>query len=193
MNRYRPGVSFPYNPLSGTLYIASQTVESNIFEAFVNKVNKLLKAFYFVRSHNLISIGSTKQNNINNNSIDYIFTDPPFGSNIIYSELNFLWESWLKVKTNNKPEAIINKTQGKDLQSYFELMKAAFLEYYRVLKPGKWMTVEFSNTSAAVWNGIQTAISQAGFVIASVTALDKRQGSFKAVTTPHGRKARFNP
>jgi hypothetical protein len=82
MNRYRPGVSFPYNPLSGTLYIASQTVESNIFEAFVNKVNKLLKAFYFVRSHNLISIGSTKQNNINNNSIDYIFTDPPFGSNI---------------------------------------------------------------------------------------------------------------
>jgi ubiquinone/menaquinone biosynthesis C-methylase UbiE len=111
----------------------------------------------------------------------------------MYSELNFLWESWLKVKTNNKPEAIINKTQGKDLQSYFELMKAAFLEYYRVLKPGKWMTVEFSNTSAAVWNGIQTAISQAGFVIASVTALDKRQGSFKAVTTPHGRKARFNP
>jgi hypothetical protein len=102
----------------------------------------------------------------------------------MYSELNFLWESWLKVKTNNKPEAIINKTQGKDLQSYFELMKAAFLEYYRVLKPGKWMTVEFSNTSAAVWNGIQTAISQAGFVIASVTALDKRQGSFKAVTTP---------
>jgi len=32
------------------------------------------------------------------------------------------------------------------------------------LKPGKWMTVEFSNTSAAVWNGIQTALQRAGFM-----------------------------
>ncbi len=45
------------------------------------------------------------------------------------------------------------------------------------------MTVEFSNTSAAVWNGIQTAIQQAGFVVANVSTLDKQQGSFKAVTT----------
>lgn len=27
------------------------------------------------------------------NSIDYIFTDPPFGSNIIYSDLSIVWES----------------------------------------------------------------------------------------------------
>ena len=45
------------------------------------------------------------------------------------------------------------------------------------------MTVEFSNTSAAIWNGIQTALQRAGFVIANVSALDKKQGSFKAVTT----------
>ena len=58
------------------------------------------------------------------------------------------------------------------------------MEYFRVLKPGRWMTVEFSNTGAAVWNGIQTALQRAGFVIANVAALDKQQGSFKAVTTP---------
>jgi adenylate kinase family enzyme len=62
-------------------------------------------------------------------------------------------------------------------------MLECFREYFRILKPGKWMTVEFSNTSAAVWNGIQTAIQQAGFVIANVSSLDKQQGSFKAVTT----------
>ena len=45
------------------------------------------------------------------------------------------------------------------------------------------MTVEFSNTSAAVWNGIQNAIQNAGFIIVNVAALDKKQGSFKAVTT----------
>jgi hypothetical protein len=102
----------------------------------------------------------------------------------MYSELNFIWESWLKVKTNNTKEAIENSVQGKSTLEYQDLMADCFLEYYRVLKSGKWMTVEFSNTSAAVWNGIQTAIQRAGFVIANVAALDKQQGSFKAVTTP---------
>jgi len=63
-------------------------------------------------------------------------------------------------------------------------MLRCFQEHYRVLKPGRWMTVEFSNTQASVWNAIQSAIQQAGFVIANVTALDKQQLSFKAVTTP---------
>ena len=121
---------------------------------------------------------------IKSGTLDYIFTDPPFGANIMYSELNFLWEAWLKVKTNNITEAIENKTQTKGFLEYQELMTRSFQEYFRVLKPGKWMTVEFSNTGAAVWNGIQTALQRAGFVLANVSALDKKQGSFKAVTTP---------
>lgn len=44
------------------------------------------------------------------------------------------------------------------------------------------MTVEFSNTSAAVWNGIQTAIQNAGFVVANVSALDKKHGGIKSMT-----------
>ena len=53
-----------------------------------------------------------------------------------------------------------------------------------MLKPGRWMTVEFSNTKSSVWNSIQTALTEAGFIVANVSALDKKQGSFKAVTTP---------
>jgi hypothetical protein len=101
----------------------------------------------------------------------------------MYSELNFLPESWLKVLTNNKKEAIENKTQGKSLLEYQELMTECFKEYFRVLKPGKWMTVEFSNTSAAVWNGIQTALQRAGFIIANVAAIDKKQGGMRSITT----------
>src|SRR5690606_15068383 len=109
---------------------------------------------------------------------------PPFGSNLNYSELNFLWETWLKVKTNNKQEAIENAVQKKGSQEYRTIMSACFSEAYRVLKPGRWMTVEFSNTKASVWNSIQTALTEAGFIVANVSALDKKQGSFKAVTTP---------
>lgn len=122
-------------------------------------------------------------NNLANDSIDYVFTDPPFGDNLMYSELSFVWESWLKVFTNNKSEAIINNTQNKALPEYYDLMLKSFKEYYRVLKPNRWITVEFHNSKSSVWNAIQEAMSKAGFIIANVTILDKKQGSFKQVTS----------
>lgn len=182
LNRYRPGVSFPYNPLSGTMYIGSQVSEACIFTAYKNKLRKLVEAFKRIDTPSFISTQSATQRVAL--SSDYIFIDPPFGSNLNYSELSSLWEYWLKVWTNNKSEAIENKVQGKGPNEYRYLMTLCFKEAYRVLKPGRWMTVEFSNTKASVWNSIQTALSDAGFIVANVSALDKQQGSFKAVTTP---------
>ncbi|MFP3423022.1 site-specific DNA-methyltransferase, partial [Bacillus sp. SIMBA_161] len=73
--------------------------------------------------------------------------------------------------------------QNKTLDDYHLMLEKAFKELYRILKNDKWMTVEFSNTKAEIWNGIQNALNKAGFIIASVSALNKKQGSFKSVTT----------
>jgi len=187
MRRFRPDGKGG-GPLAGTLYISSITTPQNCIKSIMRNVEFVQKAFNVIASNDtngsVIYTNSCTQLNQKDNSVDYIFTDPPFGANIMYSELNFIWECWLKIKTNNKSEAIENKVQGKSLLDYQSLMTKCFEEYYRVLKPGKWMTVEFSNTSAAVWNGIQTSLQRAGFVIANVAGLDKKQGSFKAVTTP---------
>lgn len=64
---------------------------------------------------------------------------------------------------------------------YQELMESCFEENYRILKPGRWMTVEFHNSRNGVWNAIQEALLRAGFIIADVRTLDKKQGSFKQV------------
>lgn len=170
--------------LAGTLYVPSLIAESNVFKLFVGKLNDFIKAYEKLGAKNLTLISSAENFNISDNSIDYIFTDPPFGANIMYSELNFIQESWLKVKTNNKEEAIENDTQNKGLLEYQNIMQKCFAEYFRVLKPGHWITIEFSNTAASVWNSIQLGLNRVGFVIANVSSLDKKQGSFKAVTTP---------
>ena len=183
LTRYNQGKRGNGN-LAGTLYVPSLIAESNIFKLFLGKITAFKKAYEQLGDINPTSINSATQISLKDNSVDYIFTDPPFGSNIMYSELNFIQESWLKVKTNNKEEAIENDAQQKSLLEYGSIMQRCFQEYYRVLKPGKWMTVEFSNTAAAVWNAIQQALVQSGFVVASVAALDKQQGSFKAVTSP---------
>jgi 16S rRNA G966 N2-methylase RsmD len=171
--------------LKGTLYVSSIPIETSIVEQIYDRLKSFIKAFsiLYEYSSNIVDSKSAELILLENNKLDYIFTDPPFGSNLMYSELNFIWEAWLKVFTNNKPEAIENKIQGKGLSEYQTLMTRAFQEYYRILKPGRWMTVEFHNSKNSVWNAIQEALQHAGFVIADVRTLDKKQGSFKQVTS----------
>lgn len=167
--------------LSGTIYVPSLNAEANVFNAFLGKLRDFVKAVSML-SHNLVSTSSSGFVSFPSNSIDYIFIDPPFGANIPYSEVNLFWEGWLNIFTNNTEEAIESKTQRKGANEYRLLMAQCFKEIHRVLKPGRWMTVEFSNTKASVWNSIQTALTEAGFIVANVSALDKKQGSFHAVT-----------
>lgn len=170
-------------PTNGTLYIPSLGKELNILEMLTNAISKV-KAKSEIRNHSTFtSTQSAQVLNLPGNSVDYAFIDPPFGSNIMYSELNFLWESWLGVRTNTTSETIECKAQSKSLTDYRKLMQEALHQAYRVLKPGRWVTVEFSNTQSSVWNAIQTALQEAGFIVANVAALDKQKGSFKAITT----------
>jgi DNA modification methylase/DNA-directed RNA polymerase subunit RPC12/RpoP len=168
---------------AGTLYVPSLQGEQNVFNAFSEKAEMILRAYKAKLVAQCITTGHGASIAMPANSADYIFLDPPFGANLNYSELNFLWESWLSVATNNQLEAIENKSQKKSINDYRQLMTACFAEAHRILKPGRWMTIEFSNTQASVWNAIQIALQEAGFVVANVSALDKKQGSFKAVTT----------
>lgn len=166
----------------GTLYVSSCPAEQSVLFFFSKKVRKLV-SFPKKAGQVLISTGSCTDMPVPDNSIDYIFTDPPFGGNLNYSELSFLWEAWLGIKTNVSQEAIMNDVQCKGLVEYQALMTKCFCEYFRVLKPNRWMTVEFHNSQNAVWNAIQEALNRAGFIIADVRTLDKKQGSFKQVTT----------
>ena len=184
-NRYRPEVSFPYNPLSGVYYVPSLISEASPFTAYQNKLTRILEGFskLATRAGVAIATGDCAELGIPANSIDYIFTDPPFGENIYYADLNFLVEAWHRVFTNAAPEAIIDQAKHKKLADYQRLMQRCFAEYFRVLKPGRWMTVVFHNSRSSVWNAIQEAILAAGFMVADVRTMDKQQGSYRQVTS----------
>lgn len=171
-------------PMANVLYLPPQYVENNPIDQFEYQAKKVLKAFGQTSNGSVVQVCSATNSSVQDNTIDYIFTDPPFGANIMYSELNTISESWLNLFTNNKEEAISNPAQNKGFPEYQDLMTKCFKEYYRVLKPGHWMTVEFSNTSAAFWNSLQYAIINAGFVISSITDLDKKRGGLYAMIGP---------
>jgi hypothetical protein len=185
MNRYIPKHGRHVGPLSGTLYMSSLQVEINVLNTFIEKSRSILLALrkvnankVFISSQSLLS--ATKV--IPENSIDYIFTDPPFGDNLPYSELNFILEDWIKIHTNINTEAIINNKQGKGIIEYNQLMISAFNEYFQVLKPNRWITVIFHNSQSKVWTSIQEAITKSGFIISSVSVLDKKKGTTKQLS-----------
>ena len=186
MRRFRAGKKGG-GPLPGTLYVASLITPPNPILTLQRNYKNIIDALKFLNFSGKDYCQSTQSlsdiSNISNNSIDYIFTDPPFGGNLSYSDLNFLWETWLKVKTNNGQEAIISRKQKKALPEYQSIMEQCFLNYYRVLKPNRWITIEFHNSQNAVWNSIQEALQRAGFIVADVRVIDKKQGSFNQVSS----------
>ena len=187
LNRYGPSHYSQVNrQLSGVYYVGSQIAEVCPWYILEGKLHRLSKAFEPMPSRvggAMISTGNCSTGVLPDNSIDYVFTDPPFGENIFYADLNHLVESWHRVFTRSETEAIVDRAKGKGLADYQRLMQRCFQAYYRVLKPGRWITVVFHNSRNAVWNAIQEAMLAAGFVVADVRTLDKQQGSYRQVTS----------
>lgn len=193
LNRYSPSHFSQVNrALSGVYYIASQHSEVSPWYVLhdpnrrTTKLGRLTKVFSPRPS---TPSGAANQTGdcaflpIADHSIDYVFTDPPFGENIYYADLNYFVESWHGVFTTATNEAIIDKAKKKGIHEYQQLMLGSFREYHRVLKPGRWITVVFSNSKNAIWRAIQEAMGVAGFVVADVRTLDKKQGSYRQVTS----------
>jgi DNA modification methylase len=163
--------------MSGNLYMPIVRMEKNIYDTLRRKLLKLAEAERAkdeLRSQVLVATQSTTRlSSLPDESIDYIFTDPPFGPNIIYSEMNAILEGWLRVQTNDRLEAVIDRSRQRDFEEYTSLLRSCFGEYYRLLKPGRWLTVEFHNTAASVWNLLQQVLGESGFVIEQVSVFDK--------------------
>ena len=187
LNRYSPSHFSQVNrALNGVYYVASQHSEVSPWYNLENRLSRLVKVFSVPRIADnaaLIQTGSCAHTRAASNSVDYVFTDPPFGENIYYADLNYLVESWHAVFTASSEEAIVDKAKDKKQNEYQILMRRCFEEYNRVLKPGRWMTVVFSNSSNGIWRAIQEAMGAAGFVVADVRTLDKQQGSYRQVTS----------
>ncbi len=185
MNRFGPTHYSQVNKyFSGTLYIPSMIAESSHRYTYESKRKRLVSAFGKLnalsgRGHLITTQSSTSLGLIPDNSVDYVFVDPPFGRNLQYSELNQIWEAWLKVKTNRDPEAVMDSTRQRDVHGYARLMRAAFSEMHRVLKPGRWITVVFHNSSNAVWHAIQESLMGGRFVVADVRTLDRQRETYK--------------
>ena len=171
---------------SGVLYISNLPVEKNILEGVKRKIKTFTASFELTEnsgsSVSVVNASSTKLK-IADNSIDYVFTDPPFGDYIPYSEINQINEAFLGPLTEAKNEVIVNKAQNKGIKEYASLMNEVFTEVHRTLKDTGSFSLVFHSAKSEIWRALVGAFQNAGFKVSHSSILDKVQGSFKQVTS----------
>ncbi|MDR1639869.1 MAG: hypothetical protein LBT59_09265 [Clostridiales bacterium] len=171
---------------SGVLYISSLPVEKNIFTGLRRKLPGFVDAFSYLgkcNGHITVLNQSSQSIPLPDKSVDYVFTDPPFGDFIPYAEVNQINELWLGEPTDRGSEIIVSPSQGKEVKQYQEMMSQVFAEMKRVMKDGAFATLVFHSSKAAIWNALRSAFASAGFHVVAASSLEKSQASFKQVVS----------
>lgn len=183
LNRYLPTQSTQNNPnLGETLHISSQLAEISPNHAFRKKIPTIKMAL--ANNHLKTAIISTQTADhleIPDSSIDYIFIAPPLSAHLPYSALHFLQEAWLNIFSNYQSESIMTQTPTKDFSNYWNEISHCLTEAFRLLKPGRWLTIAFTSTQASVWHKLQTILQQVGFVIANISNFYHKSNHSRAI------------
>jgi len=196
--RYQWHPKRPLNASNQNYYIAPVFYEWNVYELFERKVKASLRSDAFIqqemasrgvprRSPVHYELGSADALDLPDGSVDYVFTDPPFGSQIFYSDMNLFQEAWLGEFTDSDSEAVIDRARigavERSADRYERLMIGALIECRRVLKRDGRLSLVFSNSNGAMWLLVQRAMYAAGFALEHVTLLDKGQRSVKGLAS----------
>lgn len=174
----------------------NQYIETNPFEYFRNRVksfksavldrekrfknkvkSKSSNSFYSDFSDYYIYCGDSAGLRLPDGSVDFVLTDPPYGSNVQYAELCKFWDVWLDGKIeyksqshNYESEAVVHRktkssNYSKDFVRYYELLKRVFSNSYRVLKQDGAMSFTFNNKDTRAWYAVIKAALDSGFYI----------------------------
>jgi DNA modification methylase len=106
---------------------------------------------------------------ISSDSVDYIFTDPPYGDAVPYFEQSIIWNSWLKLTPEYEKEIVVSdsKCREKNTLKFEQEINDAFSEIRRVLKLGGYFSLTYHSLSGLEWKAITNACIKNGFEMVS--------------------------
>lgn len=123
---------------------------------------------------------ATSIDHVADGSIDLVVTDPPFGSNIQYSELSDFFYVWMKIAFATKyPSHFCNEETPKALEAvsnpfrepedpdgfYQRVLTQCWQEANRILKPGGILAFTFHHSEDEPWVAVLEALFDAGFYL----------------------------
>ncbi len=110
-------------------------------------------------------------------SVDMVLTDPPYGANVMYSELIDFFHVWnyqssiadqigfTEPVSPKENEIIVNSVAGKDFQYYQDGITAVLSECYKKIKEDGYLVFSFHDKSLDSWLAVLESIYSAGFYL----------------------------
>ena len=176
--------------------IAPTPTSVDILQAFKLRYAKISQAKkeieYFINEQTINNIQivkgtATDLSFIKNESVDYIYTDPPYGKKIPYLDLSVMWNAWLDLKVSQKDyeqEAIEGGEHHKTKENYNELIAKSIKEMYRVLRYDRWLYFVFAHKDPEFWHLIIDTAESCGFEYVGAVSQKNGQTSFKKRQNP---------
>ena len=170
-------------------WVPEEHFEINVWNCFENRFKRIIKGEneinelfsnrengYYENNVRLIN-GSATQLQLANDSVDYVFIDPPHANRILYLEQSLMWNAWLGLDydINWNDEVIVSEAKqrkGKNTQNYNQLLAESFAEISRVLKPGKYFSIAFNCLDDNTWIDTLNLLITHGFEIADIVPLE---------------------
>lgn len=152
--------------------------------AMINQRTNLDKTDSILEKTNgekIFQADATNLKEIENESVDFIYTDPPYSNKIAYLDLSTLWNAWLDFGVDlelKEKECIEKGSLEKTRDEYIVLMKKSLNEMYRVLKFNRWLAFVFQHQDPQLWQILVDAAENAGFEYVVSIRQDNGQTSF---------------
>jgi 16S rRNA G966 N2-methylase RsmD len=159
---------------------------------YVDESNRSIRTKNFDIKYGIIDINII-QDYIDENTIDFILTDPPYGGLVQYLDLSSLWLIWLEhIDRRFSPNYDAEITIKKGVQE-IDIYKAKFANgiknLYKILKPNGKIVFTFHNKDIKIWNAFLNSLFQAGFKIEKVIHQQNRRTGESNVANPYGTSA----
>ncbi len=176
--------------------IAPKGVDLDLMKTYEKKISAILNAKREIASKinaetinqlQIIRGTATDLSFLKKESVDYIYTDPPYGKKIPYLDLSVMWNAWLDLPVTEQDyslEAIEGGEHAKSKAEYNALIAASIEEMYRVLKFDRWMSFVFAHKDPEFWHLIIDTAERCGFEYAGAVAQKNGQTSFKKRQNP---------
>ena len=176
--------------------VAKEEIDLSVIKSFETKYKKVLAAKiemeYFINENTISNAQILKGSATNldflpNESVDYIYTDPPYGKKIPYLDLSVMWNAWLDLEVTDydyEQEAIEGGEQNKGKEEYNQLIAQSIKEMYRVLKYDRWLSFVFAHKDPEFWHLIIETAESCGFEYIGAVPQKNGQTSFKKRQNP---------
>ncbi len=176
--------------------MAKEPIELEVWSSFNGKYKKLIQAkrdiaplinLETIKNAQIVKGTATDLSWIEKESIDYIYTDPPYGAKIPYLDLSTMWNAWLELDVSEEDrnlEAIEGGMKQKTRDEYVDLLSQSIIEMYRVLKFDRWMSFVFAHKNPHYWHAIVATAEKAGFEYVGTVKQSNGQTSFKKRQNP---------